>query len=146
MKVTMMLADFVEAINGKLYIMGGGWSITGPQPSPSAIALKIELLSNETNKKHSLKLELLDSDYRSVLVPTPAGNAPLVIGGDFEVGKPTGLTPGASIDVPLAFNISPILLESGKRYIWKLTIDGNSEAEWQVSFSTRPSAQAPLRA
>jgi hypothetical protein len=27
MKLTMLLADAAEAVNGKLYILGGGWSI-----------------------------------------------------------------------------------------------------------------------
>ena len=139
MKVTMMLADFVETANGKLYIMGGGWSITGSMPSPSAIALKIEVPWNETNQKHNLKIELLDPDFNPVLVPTPAGNAPLAIGGDFEVGRPAGLPQGAPVDVSMGFNIGPIPLESGKRYIWKLTIDGNSKDDWRVAFSTRSS-------
>jgi len=26
----MMLADAAQAVNGKLYIMGGGWSVMGP--------------------------------------------------------------------------------------------------------------------
>ena len=62
MKITIMLADFAQAVNGKLYIMGGGWSLTGPAPSPSAIAIKVEVPWNDTNRKHSLKLELLDGD------------------------------------------------------------------------------------
>ena len=39
MKVTMMLADSAQVAGGKLYILGGGWSITGPMPCPSAIAV-----------------------------------------------------------------------------------------------------------
>src|SRR5438093_11045357 len=100
MKVTMMLADYAQAVNGKLYIMGGGWSITGPMPSPSAIAIKIEVPWNETNRKHNLKVELLDTEYHPVSVPTPAGNAPLIIRGEFEVGRPPGLIPGSALDAP----------------------------------------------
>ena len=141
MKVMMLLADFAEAVNGKLYIMGGGWSIPGPQPSPSAIAMKIEVPWNETNRKHALKLELMDGDYRPVLIPTPTGNAPLVISGDFEVGRPAGALQGTPIDVPMAFNLGPIPLAPGNRYIWKLTINGNAKDEWQTAFSTRPGQQ-----
>jgi hypothetical protein len=146
MKVTMMLADFAQAVQGKLYIMGGGWSITGPQPCPSAIVIKIEVPWNETNQKHELKLELLDADYHPVLVPTPAGNSPLIIAGGFEVGRPAGLIQGSSLDVPLAFNIGPIPLESGQRFIWKLSIDGKADDNWQVVFSTRQSSQAAQKA
>lgn len=143
MKVTIMLADFAQAIGGKLYIMGGGWSITGPAPCPSAIAIKIEVPWNLTNQNHNLKLDLLDADYRAVAVPTPAGNAPLVIGGNFEVGRPAGLIPGTPIDVALAFNIAPITLEPGKRFIWKLTINGETKEDWQAAFSTRQAKQKP---
>ncbi len=142
----MLLADFAEAINGKLYVMGGGWSVTGPMPTPFAIALKLEVPWNETNRKHRLQIALLDPDFHPVHAPTPAGPASVVIGGDFEVGRPVGLLPGTPIDVPLAFNIGPIPLEPGKRYVWKLTIDGESREDWQVAFSTRPSAHPPANA
>ena len=135
----MLLADFAQAIEGKLYIMGGGWSMTGPTPSPSAIAMKIEVPWNEANRKHNLKLELLDSDFRPVIVPTPNGNAPLVISGDFEVGRPAGILQGTPIDVPLAFNIGPIPLEPGMHYVWRLSINGAGKDEWQAAFSTKRS-------
>src|SRR5712692_6126152 len=59
MKVTMLLADAAQAVNGKLYILGGGWSVTGPAPSPSAIALKIEVPWDEANTRHKLTLDLV---------------------------------------------------------------------------------------
>ena len=142
MKVTVLLADFAEAVNGKLYIMGGGWSLTGPAPMPSAIAGKIEVPWNETNRKHNLKVELVDEDYHAIMVPTPNGSAPVVIGGDFEVGRPPGLMPGTPIDVPFAFNIGPLPLEPGKRYVWKVSINGKTEDAWRAAFTTRPAAAA----
>jgi len=42
MKVTMLLCDAVQVADGKLYILGGGWSIIG-RPGPSAVAVKIEV-------------------------------------------------------------------------------------------------------
>lgn len=143
MKVTMILADFAQVVNGKLYIMGGGWSIIGPEPCPTAIAIKIEVPWSQTNQKHNLKVELLDSDCHPVSVPTQAGSSPLKINADFEVGRPAGLIQGTSLDVPVAFNIAPLPLEPGKRYIWKLIIDGHAADDWQVAFSTRQSKQKP---
>lgn len=143
MKVTILLADFAQVVNGKLYIMGGGWSITGPKPTPSALAIKIEVPWNEANRKHNIKLELLDSDFHAVLVPTPVGESPVVLSGDFEVGRPPGLPPGSPLDMIYAFNIGPLPLAPGKRYVWKLTIDGETNESWQVAFSTRPSENKP---
>jgi hypothetical protein len=142
MKVTMMLADSAQAVNGKLYILGGGWSLTGPMPVPSAIAALVFVPWNETNRKHVVKVSLLDEDYRPVLMPTPAGKAPLVIGGEFEVGRPAGIVPGSTLEVPFAFNIGPLPLEPGRRYIWKLTVDDKGDDNWQVVFSTRPAPPA----
>lgn len=141
MKVTMMLADSAQAVEGKLYILGGGWSITGPLPCPSAIAVLVSVPWNETNRKHRVKVELLDADYRPVLLPASGGGAPLAISGDFEVGRPPGIKPGSAIEVPFAFNIGAIPLEPDARYVWKLTIDGKGDDNWQAVFSTRPAGQ-----
>ena len=58
----MLLADSAQEVGGKLYILGGGWSITGPEPLPMAIALKLEVPWDRTNEQHSLLLEFLDED------------------------------------------------------------------------------------
>jgi hypothetical protein len=146
MKVTMMLADSAQAVGGKLYILGGGWSLTGPVPCPSAIAVLVSVPWNETNRKHRLKMDLLDEDYRPVLLPTPDGEVPLTIVNEFEVGRPAGIVAGSSIDVPFAFNIGPIPLAPGRRFVWKLVIDDKGHDDWQVIFSTRPAGQKPANA
>lgn len=138
MKVTILLADFAEVVGGKLYVMGGGWSVIGPAPTPSAIALKIEVPWTKANQKHSLQLELLDSDYRPIQVPTPDGDAPVVLSGDFEVGRPAGVPAGVPLDVLFAFKLGPLPLSPGTRYVWRLSIDGSTDDTWQAAFSTRP--------
>jgi hypothetical protein len=138
MKLTMLLADAAQAVEGKLYILGGGWSITGPGPAAMAIAIKIEVPWTEANRPHLLELSLLDEDGQVVLVPTPMGNSPLVLGGEFEVGRPAGLKVGTPLDVVLALTLGPIQLTPDRRYVWRCSIDGQSPDEWQVSFTTRP--------
>lgn len=138
MKVTMMLADHAQAINGKLFIMGGGWTITGPQPTPCAIAIKIEVPWNEANRLHSMKLQLCDSGSRPITLQTPVGNAQVELSGNFEVGRPAGLPPGIPLDVTAAFNLGPLPLPAGTRLRWVLSIDNHSEDYWHVAFSTRP--------
>src|SRR5262245_57451244 len=121
MKVTLLFADFAEAINGKLYIMGGGWSIKGAEPSPMAIAIKIEVPWDQANRRHNFQLALFDSDERPVVVPTPIGDRPFELGGNFEVGRPPGLKPGSALDVPLAINIGPVPLKAESHYLWRLS-------------------------
>jgi len=143
MKVTMMLADAAQAVGGKLYILGGGWSITGPQPTPFAIALKIEVPWDEANRPHQFALSLLNADGQPVMLPTPAGGETAVeIKGNLEVGRPAGLKPGTPLDSIAAFNFGPMPIPPGGRYVWRLTIDDHAAEEWEVAFSTRPASPA----
>jgi len=131
--VTLMLADAAQAVDNKLYILGGGWSIIGPDPTPSAIALHLKVPWNEANEPHRLRLELLDSDGH----PVSMGEEPLAIDAEFEVGRPPGLIRGTPIDLSMAINVGPILLAPGGRYEWRLSIDGHHEAEWHLAFTSR---------
>jgi hypothetical protein len=142
MKVTMLLADAAQTVDGKLYILGGGWSITGPLPAPSAVALKVEVPWDQANQRHSFELSLVDGDGNPVVAPTTQGEQPIQVGGEFEVGRPAGLLPGTPIDVTMAFNLGPLPLPPGGRFTWRLTIDKASDPEWYVAFSTRPAASA----
>jgi hypothetical protein len=138
MKVTMLLADSAQAVDGKLYVLGGGWSVTGPQPSPFALAMKIEVPWDQTNVKHRFKLSLEDSDGQPIVTDSPTGTRPIEVEAGFEVGRPAGLKAGTPIDVPIALNFAPIPLEPGQRFVWRLEIDGKSEPDWYVAFNTRP--------
>jgi hypothetical protein len=143
MKVTLLLADAAQAVGGKLYILGGGWSIIGPDPTPMAIAIKIEVPWTEANISHKLRLALFDEDGHAVRVPTPTGEQPFEIHIPFEVGRPVGVRTGTPLDLPLAINLAPLPLRPNSRYVWRCFINDTTLDEWQVSFSTRPLPNAP---
>jgi|SRR5581483_596632 len=139
----MMLADAAQEVGGKLYILGGGWSVTGPGPAPMAIALKIEVPWDRTNEKHELVLELVDDDGSPVLVAGPDDEeVPLQVTGELEVGRPVGVKPGTPIDSALAITFGPLALDPGRRYQWRLSIDGEADEDWVLGFSTRAVAPA----
>lgn len=137
MKVTMLLADYAQAAEGKLNVIGGGWNVTGPHPVPFAIALLFEIPWDRTNEKITFKLELVDSDGHAVTVDTPEGEQPLFIGGEFEVGRPAGIKRGAPLHFPVALNMGPQPIPPGDRYEWRLTVNGESDEAWRLPFSTR---------
>ena len=142
MKVTMLLADAAQEIGGKLYILGGGWSITIPG-TPSAIAMKFEVPWDQANQRHEILLELVTSDGEPLLVATPEGEqVPLRIEGVLEVGRPAGLKPGTPIDAAMAMNLGPLPLEPDQRYQWRLSVDGRQDEDWTLAFSTRQAAPA----
>jgi hypothetical protein len=143
MMATIMLADAAQAIDNKLYLLGGGWSVTGPEPTPSAIAIALKVPWDEANAPHAMRIELIDADGQPILVgPEPDEGNPVVIDSHFEVGRPPGLRPGTPIDLAFAVNISPLPLPPGGRYEWRLSIDGHSEAHWHAAFSTRPQPES----
>ncbi|MFN8221693.1 MAG: hypothetical protein U0R50_00435 [Gaiellales bacterium] len=138
MRVTMMLADFAQVSDGKLNIIGGGWSMTGPQPVPFGIAILIRVPWDQANHRHFLRLELIDADGVPVTVETDEGDEPLVFfdNVEFEVGRPAGVKPGTPLDLPLALNSGPMPLEPGV-YEWRLTIDGVGDDDWRLPFTVR---------
>jgi hypothetical protein len=138
MKATMLLADYAVVSDGKLTIVGGGWSQTGPDPAAFGIGLLIQVPWDQANTPHTFSVELLDADGSPVSFETDddADEQPVAFGGDFEVGRPPGLKPGTPLDFPVAVNSTPLPLEPG-RYEWRLTIDGESRADWTLPFTVR---------
>ncbi len=138
----MMLCDSAQVADGKLFILGGGWSMIGPDPAPSALALKVDVDWHEADRQHHWELYLEDEDGGPVLVETPDGHQPIEVRGEFSVGRPPGLAEGSPIDMPFAVNLGPLPLPPDRRYTWKLSIDGETREDWSVAFSTRPARVA----
>lgn len=137
-KVTMLLCDSAQVADGKLFILGGGWSLTGPDPMPSAIAVKIDVGWHEVEVVHHWELYLEDADGQPVLVQTPDGGQPVEVRGEFQVARPTTVPEGTPIDMALAVNLGPLPLAPGNRFTWRLAIDGESHTDWALAFTTRP--------
>jgi hypothetical protein len=139
MKVTMLLADYAQVAEGKLNVIGGGWNVTGPTPAPSSIAILIEVPWDRSNERHSFHLELVDADGHPVMATDPQGQSvPVQLGGMFEVGRPPGIKRGTPLTFPLAINLGPQPVPPGGRFEWRLTINGESDEDWRLAFSTRP--------
>src|SRR4029079_3019888 len=104
MRVTIMLADAAQESGGKLYVLGGGWSVTGPDIPPSALAMKIDVPWDQANMRHAWVLELVSEDG----VPGEIEGRRVGRGGGLGVGRPPGAAPGSYIDVPLAVNFGSL--------------------------------------
>jgi hypothetical protein len=141
MQVTLLLADFAQVSDGKLIVVGGGWSMSGPDPVPFGIAILVRVPWDQANHDHTLRLELLDADGQPVMVDTDDGEQPVVFFDDieFQVGRPAGLKPGTPLDFPLAVNSGPLPLEPGL-YEWRLSIDGATDEDWRLTFTVRSDA------
>src|SRR5215216_5860474 len=68
LKADILLCDYAEEVNGKLYVMGGGWSrlFTPNQPSNMALAIKLTIPWNEANRLREIAVRLLTEDNNPV--------------------------------------------------------------------------------
>jgi hypothetical protein len=119
----MLLCDFAEEVGGKLYIMGGGWShITMNTPTADlSLAIVLRIPWDQTNRPHDIRTVLVDEDGEPI--PNPEGN-PLAIAGKVEVGRPPGVKPGSTFNVPLAMRFNGVPLEAGG-YSFLFEVDGH---------------------
>ena len=141
MRVTMLLADAAQEVNGKLYVLGGGWSVTGPDIPPMSLAIKLDVPWGEAGRPHTFDMVLVDTDGRPATAGGTGGTGGthVRVDGSFEVGRPEGLLVGSDIDFAFAVNVPPFPLPPG-RYAWQLSIDGETHEDWLRPFQVRASA------
>lgn len=132
MRATVLLCDWAEEINGKLYIMGAGWSrVFKIQPVTITMAVKIYVPWDQANRKHTIAARLLTEDGKTQVSGEGDDMPPVEIRGELEVGRPPGIRPGSDIDAPVVLRFQNLDLDEG-RYLFVLEIDGG-EVE-RVSF------------
>ncbi len=136
----MLLADAAQVADGKLFILGGGWSLIGPDPMPTAVAVKLTVDRHELDRTHHWHLVLEDADGQPVYV-TDTLQA-IEVHGEFHIGQPDGVPEGVPVDFPMAINFPPLPIPAGARYQWRLIINGDTLPGANVAFSTRPSLTA----
>jgi hypothetical protein len=141
-QVTMLLAEFAAAPEGKLTVFGGGWNTTGPN-APCAIGMVFYTPWHLTNQKHEFRLELIDMDGNGVGIQ--GQEQPLVAEGQFEVGRPPGAPAGTTFPVAVPLNLGPLGLPPHQRYEFRLQVDGQAHEDWRLVFNTIPPIQGQQR-
>jgi len=85
----VILADAAHVAEGKLYLMGGGWTrlFARQVPFVHALAIAVGFLVpwDETNEPHDFELKIVSEDGQSVIPPMQ---------GQMEVGRPPGIKKG----------------------------------------------------
>lgn len=85
----LLLADYSEAVNGKLYLTGGGWNVLRLPELPHEwsfnIGLGIDVAWHETNDPHELVVSVQDPDGMEL------GEG---LAANFETGRPPGIPQG----------------------------------------------------
>jgi hypothetical protein len=138
----MLLCDYAEALNGKLYISGGGWhQISAFQGVTCYVALMIGIPWGATNQRHRMRLTLCTEDGENVHGPT---GEDIEVSGEFEVGRPPGVRAGTNLYNTMALGFQGLPLETG-RYCFVFEIDGTELARetFDVVIQELPPGVAP---
>jgi hypothetical protein len=117
--------------------------VTGPAPQSYFIGLLIEMPWNSAGIRHTVKLELIDSDGSPVVVTTAEGDqAPVQIAGQFGMTPSLEIKRGTPLVMPAAILVPPFDIPADGRYEWRLEVNGETDEDWRIGFSTRPDAQS----
>jgi hypothetical protein len=123
---TMIAADAAQALNGKLYILGGGFDQlfmpTQPFQHKFDLAVIVDVPWTAANQPYQLVIEQLDSDGN------PCGYR---AEAQMETGRPPGARHGASFGVPIAL---PVIanFETPGRYVLRGAINGEESARVSI--------------
>ncbi len=108
----MILADSAEVINGKLYMLGGGWDALTinsgfPKTYPVSVAVAFCVPWNDTDQPHAFAVEVQDADGKELASVT----------GDFEIGRPAGIPFGLAQIAQIAVRMALPLSQPGTHVI-----------------------------
>jgi len=133
----LIIADAVEAANGKLYMIGGAWdrwtSRTYPSPIHLGIAIGLLVPWDETNQRHRISVSVGDADGNRI-VPE--------MGAEVEVGRPPGMRPGSPQRAVLAINAGFPLPNPGR---YEVCVAAPNDIEKKVTFDAVLAGQGTLQ-
>ena len=114
----LIMGDFAQVVDNKLYVQGGGWDRLTvnsgfPVEHRVGIAASFTVPWNETNQLAGVEIEVLTDDGASVAK----------IEGQFKVGRPADHPPGQDQRTQVAGNLT-LKLEKAGTYAIEARIDG----------------------
>jgi hypothetical protein len=118
----LILTDYSESLNGKLYTLGAGWNVLRfpelPQEWRFSIGLGIDVGWDETNQRHGLEVVIQDPDGAEL------GEALTM---EVEAGRPPGAPAGHDQRLVISVNVGASFETSGPHAV--LVRSGEEELE-----------------
>jgi hypothetical protein len=118
----LILTDYAESLNGKLYTLGAGWNVLRfpelPQEWRFTVGLGIDVAWDETNTRHAIQVAVQDPDG------TELGDE---LSMEFEAGRPPGLQAGQDQRMVIALNVGASFESAGPHAV--VVRSGDEELE-----------------
>jgi hypothetical protein len=134
----LLLADHAEAVNGKLYMTGGGWNVLRlpelPHDWAFHIALGIDVAWHETNDPHELQVNIQDPDG----VELGEG-----LSANFETGRPPGMTAGQEQRLVMSIGTTATFSAAGP-HAAVVTVDGDELGRARFYLMEGPPPEAEM--
>lgn len=133
-----MLADAVQAVRGKLFILGGGWDTLWvgrfPARHPSlAIGLRLRIPVSWAKEDLSLSVELQDADGKGLL-PKPLAH---------DIRLPTSRQPANATDFGLvrSFTFNNLVFRNEGSYSFVISVDDEPVSRLRFTVRARPGSR-----
>lgn len=145
MRVALFLADAAQSgPDGKAHALGLGWTFTSSPTAPMALVVLMDVDWSETDRDIPVRIDLVDEDGGPVSVQLPGQAARTVeIGFGVRVARPPGHPEGVPIRWTQAVQLPGLPLPPGRRFQWRVSVDGAVGMPWTASFGTRTPPQPP---
>lgn len=134
-----LLADAVQAVRGKLFILGGGWDTLWVQRFPArhpslAIGLRLRVPVSWAGDRLKLSVELQDADGHPML-PHPLAH-------DIRIPMQNQHPPNASdFGLIRSFTFNNLMFESEGPYSFVISVDDEPVSRLRFMVRVRPGEQ-----
>lgn len=131
-----LLADSVQAVRGKLFILGGGWDTLWVRQFPArhpslAIGLRLRVPVSWNSERLTLSVELQDEDGKPLL-PRPLSH-------DIRLPAGGAQPPGASdFGLVRSFTFNNLRFEHEGAYSFVIAVDDEPVSRLRFTVRTRP--------
>lgn len=131
-----LLADAVQVLQGKLYVLGGGWNtlfVAGfPARHPSlGVGLRVHVPWSWTDRSIRIGIDLQDEDGARVL-PGPA------ISQTVKVSRPQGMPDGSDVVLARSFTFSNLVFPRPGGYSFVISLDDEPADRLRFTVLERP--------
>lgn len=130
-----LLADAVQVLQGKLYVLGGGWNTLFVSQFPArhpalGVGLRVRVPWSWTDRPLKIGIDLQDEDGARVL--------PVPIVQGVKVGRPPGLPDGSDIVVARSFTFNNLTFPRQGGYSFVISVDDTVGERLRFTVLERP--------